>query len=132
MLTGSSALSKPEISKKRCAQPARLATTGSNTGRAVTWCPIHLRTAPLNNASAGSAAAMTPAISDRATPLTRLICECGTICKELNGADGDQRQITQSRGSFLLHSYPLTSGSALQLSEIKFCIDAIRPLFGPI
>jgi len=35
MPTGSRALSKPAISKKGCAQPARLATTDSNTDRAV-------------------------------------------------------------------------------------------------
>src|SRR5262249_35688505 len=49
----------------------------SNTGRAVTWCPIHLRMALPNNASAGSAAATRPAISGRATRLTRLSCNVG-------------------------------------------------------
>jgi len=51
---------------------SRLAMTDFNTGRAVTSYPIHLRTALPNNACAGSAAATRPAISARATRLTRL------------------------------------------------------------
>src|SRR4030095_17192887 len=74
MPTGPSALSKPAISKKRCVRPARLAMTDSSTARAVTSCPIHLRTAVPNNGSAGFAAATRPAISARATRLTRLTC----------------------------------------------------------
>src|SRR5918996_28335 len=74
MPTESSGLSKPAISKRRCARPPRLAMTDSKADRAVTSCPIHLRTALPNNASAGSAAATRPAISARATRLTRLTC----------------------------------------------------------
>ena len=74
MPTGSSTLLKPAILKKRCGQPAQLAMTDFNTDRAVTSCPIHLRTARPNNVAAGSDEPTKPAISARATRLTHLTC----------------------------------------------------------
>src|ERR1044071_7902300 len=65
---------KPAISRKRCARPARLATTDFSTARAVSSCLIHLRTARRNNVFAGSAEVTRQAIFARAIRLTRLSC----------------------------------------------------------
>ena len=74
MSTGSSMWWKPVISKKRCARPARLATTDFNAVRAVTSYPIHLPTAVRNNASAGSAGVTRQAILARAIRSTPVSC----------------------------------------------------------
>src|SRR5262245_45534425 len=60
--------------KKQCARPAQLAMTDSNTGHAVTLCPIHLHTARPGNAYAGFAAVTRLATLARAIHSTRVTC----------------------------------------------------------